>query len=56
VDRRAFIAGMTCDRLAAPLAAKAQPARVARIGYLSLVSASADAANVDAFPQGGARG
>ena len=38
--------------LAAPLAAEAQPARVVRIGYLSLVSASADADNVEAFRQG----
>jgi putative tryptophan/tyrosine transport system substrate-binding protein len=38
--------------LAAPLAVEAQQARVVRIGYLSLVSASADAANVEAFRQG----
>jgi len=38
--------------LAAPLAAVAQLARVVRIGYLSLVSAAADAANVEAFRQG----
>jgi hypothetical protein len=56
MDRRAFLSGITAGLLAAPLAAGAQPARVARIGYLSLVSASADAANVEAFPQGGARG
>ena len=52
MDRRAFIGTLTGGLLAAPLAVEAQQARVARIGYLSLLSASADAANVDAFRQG----
>jgi hypothetical protein len=39
MDRRAFIGAVAGGLLAAPLAAGAQPARVARIGYLSLVFA-----------------
>jgi len=52
IDRRAFISALAGGLLAAPLGVEAQQARVARIGYLSLVSASADAANVEAFRQG----
>ena len=36
MNRRAFISGVTLSLLAAPFAAEAQqPAKVARIGYLS---------------------
>ena len=52
MNRRAFLLTSLAGALAAPLAVEAQQARVARIGYLSLLSASADAANVDAFRQG----
>jgi putative ABC transport system substrate-binding protein len=53
MDRRAFIVATVGGLLAAPLAVEAQqPGKVYRIGYLSLLSASADAANVDAFRQG----
>jgi len=52
MERRTFLGALASGLLAAPLAAQAQQARVARIGYLSLLSASADAANVDAFRQG----
>jgi len=38
--------------LVAPLAAEAQPVKVARIGYLSPLSASADSTNKEAFRQG----
>ena len=51
MDRRAFLA--TLGLLAAPLAADAQqPAKVARIGYLSSLSASADLLQSEAFRQG----
>ena len=53
MDRRVFIGILAGSRLAAPLAAEAQQTgKVSRIGYLSLVSAPADAANVEAFRQG----
>jgi ABC-type uncharacterized transport system substrate-binding protein len=51
MNRRAFIVGGAIA-LAATVAGEAQQARVVRIGYLSLVSAVADAANVEAFRQG----
>ena len=48
MKRRAFVVGT-----GALLAAEAQQTgKVSRIGYLSLVSAPADAANVEAFRQG----
>ena len=50
MNRRAFVTGLGAV-LAAPLAVGTQ-ARVVRIGYLSLVSAEADAVNVEAFRQG----
>jgi putative ABC transport system substrate-binding protein len=52
MDRRIFLSSVTLGLLAGPLAAQGQQARVVRIGYLSLVSASADAANLEAFRQG----
>src|SRR5689334_11815758 len=52
MDRRAFIRTLAGGLLAAPLAAEAQQAKIVRIGYLSLISASADAANLEAFRQG----
>ncbi len=52
MDRRDFISFITVTLLVAPRAATAQPAKIVRIGYLSLVSASADAANLEAFRQG----
>jgi len=36
----------------APLAAEGQPAKAARIGYLSPLSASADSTHIEAFRQG----
>ena len=48
MNRRAFIVGCAIA-LAATVAGEAQQARVVRIGYLSLVSAVADAANVEGF-------
>jgi putative ABC transport system substrate-binding protein len=50
--RLAALATLALALFAAPLITEAQQERVVRIGYLSLVSASADAANVEAFRQG----
>jgi putative tryptophan/tyrosine transport system substrate-binding protein len=53
MERRTFLGVIAGGFLAAPLIAEVQQAgKVYRIGYLSLVSASADAANVEAFRQG----
>jgi putative ABC transport system substrate-binding protein len=49
--RRCILASLLLS-LVAPLAAEAQPAKVARIGYLSALSASADSTNREAFRQG----
>jgi len=52
MDRRAFLGTLAGRLLAAPLARDAEQARVARIGYLSFISAVGDAANLEAFRQG----
>ena len=52
MNRRMFLTGVGVGLLVAPLAAEAQEARVVRIGYLSLISAASDAANLEAFRQG----
>ncbi len=53
MNRRAFIVTVAGALLAAPLSLEAQPVgKVYRIGYLSLISASADAVNVEALRQG----
>ncbi len=52
MDRRTFLGTLAGGLLAAPPAGEAQQARLALIGYLSLVSASADAANLEAFRRG----
>jgi putative tryptophan/tyrosine transport system substrate-binding protein len=53
LERRTFMALVSSGLLAAPLAADAQQAgKVARIGYLSPLSASADATHSEAFRQG----
>jgi len=53
VNRRALIVTVAGALLAAPLSLEAQPVgKVYRIGYLSLISASADAVNVEALRQG----
>jgi putative ABC transport system substrate-binding protein len=51
--RRAFLGTLAGGLLASPLAAEAQqPARAARIGYLSSLPASADSSHREAFRQG----
>jgi putative tryptophan/tyrosine transport system substrate-binding protein len=50
MDRRAFI--IMVGVLAAPFAAGAQPGKIARIGYLSPLSAVADSLNREAFLKG----
>jgi putative ABC transport system substrate-binding protein len=53
IDRRGLLAGTGALLLAAPLAARAQPAAtVPRIGYLSPISPPADSARIEAFRQG----
>ena len=53
MNRRTFLGTFAVGMLTAPLAAEAQqPAKVARIGYLSPLSASADSAHVEALRQG----
>jgi ABC-type uncharacterized transport system substrate-binding protein len=52
MNRRRFLATSLAGVLAAPLAGAAQPATVARIGYLSPRSASADSPHIEAFRQG----
>jgi len=53
IERRTFLAGTGAALLATPLAARAQQlTKVARIGYLSPLSASADSAHGEAFRQG----
>src|SRR5262245_41494895 len=52
MSRRRFLLTSLAGALGTPLGAEAQQARVVRIGYLSLVSAAADSANVEAFRQG----
>ena len=49
--RREFIAGLA-GAAALPLAARAQQAKVARVGFLGLVSASGHAARSAAFRAG----
>jgi putative ABC transport system substrate-binding protein len=51
MDRRAFVTG-TFALLAAPIAAEAQSAKVARIGYLSPFPVPADSAHLEAFRRG----
>ena len=48
----ASIAILALSLVAAPSVASAQPAKIARIGYLSPLSASADSAHSEAFRQG----
>src|SRR5437016_3197521 len=50
--RRILVAALAFAIVAAPLATEAQPAKVARIGYLSPLSASADSTHSEAFRQG----
>ena len=50
--RAALGAALALALLVAPLAAEAQPAKVARIGYLSPLSASADSTHSEAFRHG----
>jgi putative ABC transport system substrate-binding protein len=53
MERRAFIGTLAGGLLAAPLAARAQPAgKVHRIGFLGLSSPAGYAANLQAFRQG----
>ena len=53
MNRRTFLCGLILGELARPLAAEAQqPAKIARIGYLSPLSAGADSPNGEAFRQG----
>jgi ABC-type uncharacterized transport system substrate-binding protein len=53
MDRRAFLTMVSGSILAGPIAAEAkQAAKVARIGYLSPLSAEADSAHLDALRQG----
>jgi putative ABC transport system substrate-binding protein len=53
MNRRTFLCGLTLRTLAAPLAAEAQPpAKVARIGYLSINLAAAPPNQLEAFRRG----
>jgi len=52
IDRRTFLAGTGAVLLAAPRAAETQQARVPHVGYLSPLTASADASRSEAFRQG----
>ena len=53
MDRRAFLCGLAIGTLSAPLSAEAQQAdKLARIGYLSPLSAVTDSVNREAFRQG----
>jgi putative ABC transport system substrate-binding protein len=52
MNRRRFLAASLAGVLVVPRAGRAQPATVARIGYLSSRSASADAPHIEAFRQG----
>ena len=52
MDRRAFLGTLTGGLLVSPLAVKAQPGRVYRIGYLSTGSATASPRAREAFQQG----
>jgi putative ABC transport system substrate-binding protein len=51
MDRRAFIGTLTGGLLAAPLVARAQPARLPTIGFLSPTTPSLDSHRVGAFVQ-----
>ena len=51
MDRRAFISGMTLGLLATPLAADTQPARVYRIGYLTVDNRAVTPHHPEAFRQ-----
>jgi putative tryptophan/tyrosine transport system substrate-binding protein len=51
MDRRAFVTGLGAV-VATPRAARAQPTKVARIGYLSAFSILTDSSHRDAFRQG----
>jgi putative tryptophan/tyrosine transport system substrate-binding protein len=52
MNRRRFLTTSLAGVLVAPRAGRAQPATVARIGYLSPRSASADSPHIEAFRQG----
>jgi putative tryptophan/tyrosine transport system substrate-binding protein len=53
MNRRTFLCGLTLGTLATPLAAEAQqPAKVARIGYLSINLAAAPPNQLEAFRRG----
>jgi putative ABC transport system substrate-binding protein len=52
MDRRRFIGGLAGGILAAPLAARAQQAKVYRIGILESIPAARNAANLDALRRG----
>jgi putative ABC transport system substrate-binding protein len=52
VSRRAFLGSLVGAGLAAPLAARAQPEKVYRIGMVERTSIAINAANVQAFRQG----
>jgi putative ABC transport system substrate-binding protein len=52
IRRAAFGGALALGLLVTTLAVQAQPTSIARIGYLSLLSASADSAQLDAFRQG----
>jgi putative tryptophan/tyrosine transport system substrate-binding protein len=52
IRRAAFAGALALGLLVTALAVEAQPRSIARIGYLSLLSASADSVQLDAFRQG----
>ena len=53
MDRRTFIGSVASSLLAAPLGVEAQqPAKIPRIGFLGLASASSFAKQVEAFRAG----
>ena len=52
MDRRTFIGGVAGSLLCAPIAARAQPEKVYRVGILETVPASRNAANLDALRKG----
>jgi len=53
MNRRRFLRTVGANLLAAPLVAEAQPAaRIARLGFLGLVSASSHASRLAAFREG----
>ena len=52
MDRRTFIGGVAGSLLCAPIASRAQPEKVYRVGILETVPASRNAANLDALRKG----